>query len=382
MNPVLNRRMMEVLDELEFRDDVGVLVLSGEGSAWSAGMDLKEYFRETEAKGLGAIRKAQSEAYGWWRRLRWYGKPTIAMVNGWCFGGGYGPLFACDLAFAADEAQFALSEINWGILPGGGATKVVVDLLSMRDAMYHALTGELIDGRKAAAWKLVNESLPLADLKARVTRMREGLEAELPLVVDVMLPSQRLVDAVRAFEAQFPTVTLRLNMEALSAVSQLVQRGMATLGIGGALHTAEVGLETVAVGDVLMIPVARSDHPLAGAEAGIVGAARRHRQLILTVRAAFQQGSDINVFAPQTWPLADLGAKHTLLLAGMGWGYIPEPVVREYIAAGRLVHLDLPEMRSGAYPLQAMYRTDAPPGPAGAWFIQRLLAHAAPSLPR
>ncbi|AZO47980.1 MAG: p-hydroxycinnamoyl CoA hydratase/lyase [Mesorhizobium sp.] len=171
MSPALNRRMMQVLDELEFRDDVSVLVLSGEGAAWSAGMDLKEYFRETEAKGLGAVRKAQAEAYGWWRRLRWYRVPTIAMVNGWCFGGGYGPLFACDLAFAADEAQFALSEINWGILPGGGATKVVVDLLSMRDAMYHALTGELIDGRKAAAWKLVNESVPLSDLKARVAEV-------------------------------------------------------------------------------------------------------------------------------------------------------------------------------------------------------------------
>jgi trans-feruloyl-CoA hydratase/vanillin synthase len=90
------------------------------------------------------------------------------MVNGWCFGGGYGPLFACDLAFAADEAKFALSEINWGILPGGGATKVAVDLLSMRDAMYHAMTGELVDGKKAASWRLVNESVPLAELRARV----------------------------------------------------------------------------------------------------------------------------------------------------------------------------------------------------------------------
>jgi trans-feruloyl-CoA hydratase/vanillin synthase len=54
------------------------------------------------------------------------------MVNGWCFGGGYGPLFACDLAFAADEAQFGLSEINWGILPGGGATKVATELLPFR----------------------------------------------------------------------------------------------------------------------------------------------------------------------------------------------------------------------------------------------------------
>ena len=64
------------------------------------------------------------------------------MVNGWCFGGGYGPLFACDLAFAADEAQFGLSEINWGILPGGGATKVAVELMPFRDAMYHAMMGE------------------------------------------------------------------------------------------------------------------------------------------------------------------------------------------------------------------------------------------------
>jgi trans-feruloyl-CoA hydratase/vanillin synthase len=168
MNPKLNRQMLRVLDELEFRDDVGVLVLSGEGDAWSAGMDLKEYFRETEARGFAAVRTAQREAYSWWRRLRWYQKPTIAMVNGWCFGGGYGPLFACDLAFAADEAQFGLSEINWGILPGGGATKVARELLPFRRAMYHAMMGENINGTTAAEWGLVNESLPLAKLKARV----------------------------------------------------------------------------------------------------------------------------------------------------------------------------------------------------------------------
>jgi trans-feruloyl-CoA hydratase/vanillin synthase len=178
MNPALNRGMMEALTDLEFRDDVKVLVLTGEGAAFSAGMDLKEYFRETEAKGLGAVRQAQAESYGWWRKLRWYQKPTIAMVNGWCFGGGYGPLFSCDLAFAADEAQFALSEINWGILPGGGATKVVVELLSMRDAMYHALTGELIDGRKAAEWKLVNESVPLEKLRDRVEEVAKILTSK------------------------------------------------------------------------------------------------------------------------------------------------------------------------------------------------------------
>jgi feruloyl-CoA hydratase/lyase len=183
MSPKLNRRMLEVLDELEFRDDVGLLVLSGEGTAWSAGMDLKEYFRETEALGLQGTRKAQREAYGWWKRLRWYQKPTIAMVNGWCFGGGYGPLFACDLAFAAEEAQFGLSEINWGILPGGGASKVATELLPFRKAMYHAMMGENVDGKTAAEWGLVNEALPLAELKARVVEVAENLLKKNPVAL-------------------------------------------------------------------------------------------------------------------------------------------------------------------------------------------------------
>ena len=183
MSPTLNQEMLEVIEALEFREDVGVLVLSGEGSAWSAGMDLKEYFRENEQKGLWATRKAQRQAYAWWERLRWYHKPTIAMVNGWCFGGGYGPLFACDLAFAAEEAQFGLSEINWGILPGGGASKVATELLSFRRAMYHAMTGENLTGREAAEWGLVNEALPLAELKDRVTEVAKVLLAKNPVAL-------------------------------------------------------------------------------------------------------------------------------------------------------------------------------------------------------
>ncbi|MDP3675439.1 MAG: p-hydroxycinnamoyl CoA hydratase/lyase [Novosphingobium sp.] len=178
MSPSLNRRMLEVIEELEFRDDVGVLVLTGEGSAWSAGMDLKEYFRKNEEKGLGAIRKAQREAYSWWERLRWFEKPTIAMVNGWCFGGGYGPLFACDLAFAAEDAQFGLSEINWGILPGGGASKVIAELTGFRRAMYHAMMGENLTGTQAAEWGLVNEALPAGKLKDRVTDVANVLLAK------------------------------------------------------------------------------------------------------------------------------------------------------------------------------------------------------------
>ena len=193
MSPKLNRQMMRVLDELEFDDSVGVLVLTGEGSAWSAGMDLKEYFRETEAEGLRGVRRSQSESYSWWRRLRWYQKPTIAMVNGWCFGGGYGPLHACDLAFASEEAQFGLSEINWGILPGGGATKVVTNLLSMRNAMYHSMTGENIDGKKAAEWGLVNEALPAESLKQRVVEVANILLEKNPVALKATKDAVRRV---------------------------------------------------------------------------------------------------------------------------------------------------------------------------------------------
>ena len=176
MSPKLNRRMKQVLEELEFRDDVKVLVLTGEGTAWSAGMDLLEYFRMNEAKGLGAVRQSQRESYGWFERLRWYEKPTIAMVNGWCFGGGYGPLFGCDIAIAAEDAQFGLSEINWGILPGGGASKVAQELMPFRKAMYHAMMGENLTGRQAEEQGLVTEAVPAERLKERVLEICEALK--------------------------------------------------------------------------------------------------------------------------------------------------------------------------------------------------------------
>ena len=176
MSPKLNRQMKKVLEELEFRDDVKVVVLTGEGKAWTAGMDLQEYFRENEAKGMGAVRAAQRESYGWFERLRWYEKPTIAMINGWCFGGGYGPLFGCDIAIAAEDAQFGLSEINWGILPGGGASKVAQELMPFRKAMYHAMMGENLTGKQAEAQGLITEAVPSDKLLERVTEIAEVLK--------------------------------------------------------------------------------------------------------------------------------------------------------------------------------------------------------------
>ena len=144
MSPTLNAEMVEVLLELDADDDCGVLVLTGAGDAWSAGMDLKEYFREVDGGPEHVQRRVRRDAAYWqWRLLRTYAKPTIAMVNGWCFGGAFTPLVACDLAIAADEATFGLSEINWGIPPGSVVSKALVrhrwleDRLALRDDGPH-----------------------------------------------------------------------------------------------------------------------------------------------------------------------------------------------------------------------------------------------------
>lgn len=234
-------------------------------------------------------------------------------------------------------------------------------------------TPRLTEAGSAVLSKAKAVAVGVDDLRASVRALLKGLEAELTLVVDVMLPSERLVDAVQAFEATFPTTKLRLHMEALSAVAQLVRQGGAMIGIGGGILDVEPELELIHVGDVEMIPVAAPNHPLARSRPNPPGAARRHRQLVLTVRTPFAEGPDVGVFSAEAWHLADLGAKHDLLLAGVGWGNMPEPNVRADLTAGRLVRLELPEAKSGIYPFQAMYRTDQPPGPAAAWLIQRFV---------
>jgi DNA-binding transcriptional LysR family regulator len=156
----------------------------------------------------------------------------------------------------------------------------------------------------------------------------------------------------------------------------LVQAGVANIGVGGGLYTTDPGLEQIYVGDVEMIPVAAPNHPLARGNPNALGAARGHRQLVLTVRSSFEKGQERGIFTADAWRVADFGVKHALLLAGTGWGNMPEPSVRADLASGRLVRLELPEARTGAYPLLAIYRTDSPPGPAGAWMIQRFVDQA------
>jgi feruloyl-CoA hydratase/lyase len=172
INVALAREMVKVVDALETDDRCGLMVLTGAGDSFSAGMDLKDYFQASDdLSDIERTRIYQTNGAWQWRRLLHYPKPTIAMVNGWCFGGALTPVVACDLAIAADEATFGLSEINWGIMPAGLVAKAVSVMVNQRDGIYYAMTGEPFNGVKAASMGLVNEAVPKALLRERTREL-------------------------------------------------------------------------------------------------------------------------------------------------------------------------------------------------------------------
>jgi len=184
MSPQLNAEMRATVEALATDERCGVFVLTGAGDSFAAGMDLKEYFRATDGAPDTVILDVRRQAEEWqWRRLRDYPKATIAMVNGWCFGGAFTPMVACDLAIAANEATLALSEINWGIIPAGNVTKAVAETIGYRKALYYAMTGETFTGKQAAEMGLVNEAVPRKKLKAHTRKLAQKLLEKNPTVL-------------------------------------------------------------------------------------------------------------------------------------------------------------------------------------------------------
>ncbi|HKQ11430.1 MAG TPA: LysR substrate-binding domain-containing protein, partial [Rhizomicrobium sp.] len=97
-----------------------------------------------------------------------------------------------------------------------------------------------------------------------------------------------------------------------------------------------------------------------------------HIQLVLTDRSSLTQGRDFSVMSVKCLRLADLGAKHALLLAGLGWGNMPKPMVNDDLKRGRLVALKMETPGELSYPFHTVYRSDTPPGPGASWLMERL----------
>ena len=183
MSPQLHFDMEDALARLEVDPDAKVVVITGAGGYFSAGQDLKTFFRELENDPLER-KKAQRSANAWrWDRMINYDKPTIAMVRGFCVGGAFMQLLGTDFAIAAKNATFSLSEVNWGILPGALVSKVVVDSVLMRHALYYACLGDPFDGDEAARIGMVNYAVPEDELEDAVTKLAEKLMAKSPNVL-------------------------------------------------------------------------------------------------------------------------------------------------------------------------------------------------------
>jgi DNA-binding transcriptional LysR family regulator len=211
--------------------------------------------------------------------------------------------------------------------------------------------------------------------KARARGLAGGLEPELSVVIDVMYPIEILTHAVAAFQAEFPATPLRLYVEALGAVIEPVLAGTCAFGVMGSLPIAPPALTRERLLAVRLGVVVSPHHPLASHPGPIPTAVlARHVQLVLTDRSLLSEGHEFGVFSPKTWRLADLGAKHAFIRAGLGFGAMPLLAVREDLASGALVEIALEDAPAGGpfMPMSAIYRTDAPPGPAGRWLLDRL----------
>jgi trans-feruloyl-CoA hydratase/vanillin synthase len=183
MSPQLHYEMDEALEELETDNDAKVIVITGAGGNFSAGQDLKLFFRAMEKDAAGR-KKSQAAANRWrWERLYSYDKPTIAMVQGYCVGGAFMQLLATDFAIAAEDATFSLSEVNWGILPGALVSKVVADTVLPRHALYYACLGEPFDGKEAERIGMVNFAVPKDKLEAKTIELAEKLMKKSPAVL-------------------------------------------------------------------------------------------------------------------------------------------------------------------------------------------------------
>jgi len=227
MNPQLHREMYDVLSDLEFDDETKVLVLTGSGDSFSAGQDLKEYFYEMKDE---KRQRAESRrmSHGWrHQKLYYFPKPTIAMVNGYCFGGAFTVVASCDIAIAADEAIFGLSEINFGNLPGGLVTKVVAGLMVPRQARYYILTGERFDGKRAVDIGFATLSVPRAELEQRTLEVANNLKGKDEAALHASKDAFKAVD-IRgmSYEDSWYWLTARLDQLTLEQKGGWMEQGI------------------------------------------------------------------------------------------------------------------------------------------------------------
>ena len=210
--------------------------------------------------------------------------------------------------------------------------------------------------------------------------LARGLEAELTLVLDPAFPMGPIVDALRAMSERFPTVTPRVYVQPLGAAAELVIEGTCMIGVIPLIFSDLAILKSFPMLTIELIPVVAPGHPLAAIDGPIeIHDLQGHVQLVLTDRSTLTAGRDYGVLSSRTWRLADLGAKQSMLLAGLGWGNMPAHLVEDDLARGRLkvIRLVAFDPLVARLTMGGVYLADRQLGPAGQWMIRHLSAAGA-----
>jgi trans-feruloyl-CoA hydratase/vanillin synthase len=230
MSPQLHKDMTAVLEALRYDDEARVLVLAGNGKAFCAGMDLKQFFIELNDNRAEYDRILRLALEWRGRTLRYYPKPTIAMIHGYCFGGAFSIVEGCDLAIAAEDAVFGLSEINFGMFPGGTVSKSMANLMRPRDALWYGMLGRTFDGKKAEQMGFINVAVPAAQLEAETMKVAAELVTKDPIAL-------RCVKEAYRYSLEMPwEAAMGLSSAKESEVAYLQKDAWKKSGIGDFLQ--------------------------------------------------------------------------------------------------------------------------------------------------
>ena len=177
-----------VLDELRADDSVRVVILTGAGDkAFIAGADIAEFAERTAIDQREVMLERSL-----FNAIDTFPKPIIAMVNGFCLGGGCEVALACDIRIASEKASFGQPEINLGIIPGGGGTQRLTRLVGEGKSMELILTGEIIDAQNAFAIGLVNHVVPADQLERKTMEIANRIAEKSPIALRLAKEAIRL----------------------------------------------------------------------------------------------------------------------------------------------------------------------------------------------
>ena len=170
-----------LLEELRNDDSVGVVVFTGAGEkAFIAGADIAEFAGRTSI-----TQRDVMMGRSLFTAIDTFPKPVIAMINGFCLGGGCELALACDIRIASEAAKFGQPEINLGIIPGGGGTQRLTRLVGEGKAMEMILTGDMIDAQTAFSIGLVNHVVPADQLEAKTMEIANKIAGRGPIALQL-----------------------------------------------------------------------------------------------------------------------------------------------------------------------------------------------------